>query len=97
MALKIKWSVKAKFNYDNVLSYLDENWSKKEVENFIKKTESILNIISHQPYIFKAASHKKVRKAILGKQNSLFYLVLDSEVYLLSFWDNRMDPKKNKY
>jgi plasmid stabilization system protein ParE len=97
MALTIKWSKKAKVNYDNVLAYLHENWSMKEVEKFINKTHSILTLISHQPYIFKASSHKRIRKAVIGKQNSLFYLVHESEVYLLSFWDNRMDPKKNKY
>ena len=97
MALTVKWSKKAKTNYDNILSYLHENWSDKEVEKFIHKTESILTIISHQPYIFKASKYKMIRKAVLGKQNSLFYLVHDSEIHLMSFWDNRMDPKKNKY
>jgi plasmid stabilization system protein ParE len=97
MALKIRWSKKAKTNYDNVLAYLHENWSDKEVEKFINKTNSILTIISHQPFIFKASNYKHIRKAVIGKQNSLFYLVHNSEVYLLSFWDNRMDPKKNKY
>jgi plasmid stabilization system protein ParE len=97
MALTIKWSIKAKANYDNILSYLHQSWSQKEVEKFINKTDSTLIIISHQPYIFKASNYKRIRKAVLGKQNSLFYLVRESEVYLLSFWDNRMDPKKNKY
>jgi hypothetical protein len=38
-----------------------------------------------------------MRKAVLGKQNSLFYLVHEPEILLVTFWDNRMDPKKNKY
>jgi plasmid stabilization system protein ParE len=67
MALTIKWSERAKVNYDNVLAYLHDNWSNKEVEKFINRTDSILAIISHQPYMFKASSHKRIRKAVINK------------------------------
>lgn len=97
MALTIRWSKEARTTYEDVLSYLKENWSDKEVKKFIKKTDSILLVISHQPYIFKSSEHKKIRKALVTKQNSLFYIVRESEIYLITFWDNRMDPKKNKY
>jgi plasmid stabilization system protein ParE len=97
MALKIRWAQEARSTYDNVLRYLKENWTDKEIARFVAKTSSILTVISHQPYLFKESNHKKVRKAVINKQNSLFYLVRDTEIYLLSFWDNRRDPKKNKY
>ncbi len=97
MALPIKWSKEAKTTYEGVLSYLKENWSDKEVKKFVKKTESILLVIAHQPYMFKSSEHKRIRKALVGKQNSLFYLIRESEIYLIAFWDNRMDPKKNRY
>jgi arsenate reductase-like glutaredoxin family protein len=97
MALKVKWTKEAKVTYQNVLDYLKENWTQKELQKFVAKTDSILSIISYQPYAFKASAHKTVRKAVINKQNSLFYLIRDSDIYLLSFWDNRRDPKKNKY
>lgn len=97
MALKIRWSKEAKSTFENVLDYLKGNWTDKEIEKFVSKTNSVLTVISSQPYLFKASAHKKVRKAVINKQNSLFYLVRESEIYLLSFWDNRRDPKKNKY
>jgi plasmid stabilization system protein ParE len=97
MALKIRWSKEAKSTFENVLDYLRANWTHKEIEKFVSKTNAVLNVISLQPYLFKASAHKRVRKAVINKQNSLFYLVRESEIYLLSFWDNRRDPKKNKY
>jgi plasmid stabilization system protein ParE len=97
MALTVSWSAEAKITYENVLAYLHENWSKKEIIKFVNRTESVLAIISLQPYIFKASHHNRIRKAVIGKQNSLFYIVRDTEIYLITFWDNRMDPKKNKY
>jgi plasmid stabilization system protein ParE len=97
MALRVKWSNEARATYENVLQYLKENWTQTEIEKFVSKTNSILLIISYQPYLFKASHYKKVRKAVITKQNSLFYLVRESDIYLLSFWDNRRDPKKNIY
>jgi plasmid stabilization system protein ParE len=97
MALKIRWSREARSNYEDVLNYLKGNWTDKEVAKFVSKTETVLSLISHQPYLFKESTHKKIRKAVINKQNSLFYLIRDTEIYLLSFWDNRRDPKKNKY
>jgi len=97
MALAVKWSKEAKATYEDVLTYLKENWSDKEVIKFISKTESILLVISHQLYLFKASRYKNLRKAVLGKQNSLFYAVHSNKILLIAFWDNRRDPKKNKY
>jgi len=71
--------------------------SVKEVENFISRTENILSIISQQPYLYKASAYKEIRQAVIGKQNSLFYLVKNDEVFLLTFWDTRQNPVKNKY
>lgn len=86
MALTIKWSEKATANFNDILAYLNEHWTNREVTKFIAKTNSTLTVISYQPFAFKASNYKHIRKA-----------VRDTEVYLLSFWDNRMDPKKNKY
>jgi plasmid stabilization system protein ParE len=97
MSLTVSWAKEAKATYEDVIVYLKANWSDKEVIKFINRTESVLNIISIQPYAFKASNYKRIRKAVIGTQNSLIYLVRDTDIYLIAFWDNRMDPKKNKY
>ena len=97
MALNINWTAEAKQTYESVLSYLHEEWSIKEVQVFIERTESLLLIISQQPYIFKASAYKEIRQAVIGKQNSLFYMVKNNEIFLLTFWDNRQNPVKNKF
>ena len=97
MALSIRWSAKAKKTYESILIYLTENWSDKEVDAFINKVEDSLKIISEHPEAFKASAYHNIRKSVLGKQNSLFYQIRNSEIFLLLFWDNRMDPRKKKY
>jgi plasmid stabilization system protein ParE len=36
--MKICWSPQAKKEYEKILSYLNESWSLREIENFVIKT-----------------------------------------------------------
>ena len=49
MAKEIRWSKNAVKGFDNVLSYLKENWTDKEVENFISQTEAAIDLIAVYP------------------------------------------------
>ncbi len=59
MALNINWTAEAKLTYGNILEYLQEEWSIKEVQGFINRTEKVIQIISQQPYIFKASAYQQ--------------------------------------
>lgn len=97
MGLEIKWTEEAEETFDHIITYLQKKWSAKEVQVFIKKTDQTLHHISKFPNSFKQSRSKKVRKALITKQNSLLYRVRSTRIELLSFWDNRFDPKKLKY
>jgi len=53
MAKEIRWSKNAVKGFDNVLSYLKENWTDKEVENFISQTEAAIDLIAVYPIMFR--------------------------------------------
>lgn len=97
MALKVNWSAEAEETFKNIILYFQQNWTDREVTGFIKRVDSLIYNISQEPYLFQSSSSKNIRKAVIGKQNSLFYLIRNNEIYLLSFFDNRQHPKKNKY
>ena len=42
MALKIKWTPEAQATFDNIVSYLEKEWSEKEIESFIGLVDKIL-------------------------------------------------------
>lgn len=96
MALAVKWSEEARTTFEQVLDWIRNKWSEKEALNFISKTEKIVQLISLQPHLFSASKHKYIRRAIITRQTSLIYIVLNSEVYLITFWDNRKDSVKLK-
>ncbi|RVU01988.1 hypothetical protein EOD41_08530 [Mucilaginibacter limnophilus] len=97
MAFDVIWSAEAEKSYSKILLYLQKNWTDREVNHFVKRVNILIKNITQQPYLFKPSSTKQIRKAVIGKQNSLFYLVRNHQIILLTFWDNRQHPKKNKY
>ena len=52
MAYKIVWLPKAEKRFEQTINYLEQNWSDKEVEEFIKRTNAIISIISINPQAF---------------------------------------------
>ena len=95
--MKISWTPTARKTYFNILEYLEQTWTKREALNFVDEVEKVLNQIKGNPDMFEASSKKKnLRKGHITRYNSLYYRVKprNKELELLTFWDNRQDPKK---
>jgi len=98
--MKISWTPTARKTYFKILDHLAEEWTKREVKNFINEVESLLEQIETNPEMFQASRKKKnVRKGIITKHNTLYYRIKPrkKELELISFWDNRQDPGKMIY
>lgn len=98
--MKIIWTPTARRTYFKVLDYLVENWTKKEVANFVREVESLLNQITNNPEMFQASRKKKnVRKGLITKHNTLYYRIKprNKELELITFWDNRQNSGKLTY
>jgi plasmid stabilization system protein ParE len=52
MALKVFWTKRAEKSFDKIIDYLREEWSEKEVKNFVRKTFTIVNYISEKPRMY---------------------------------------------
>jgi plasmid stabilization system protein ParE len=98
--MKISWTPTARKTYFKVIAYLEESWTKREIQNFVNEVESILREIKKDPYMFEASRRRKnVRKGFITKHNTLYYRVKPGkqEIELITFWDNRQDPNKLAY
>ena len=87
--MTIVWSAKAKITFLNVLDYLNENWTKKEIIQFNQRTQITINAIRKNPNIFPASiKSKEIRKAIIDKNNSFYYKIdlYQQEIHLLTFF-----------
>lgn len=64
MAILIKWANEAKKTFDKNIDYIVEEWTDREIKNFIKQTNNILLRITAQPEMYAAsAKSSNIRKA----------------------------------
>jgi len=97
--MKVIWTPKALQSYFKIFNFLNERWTKKEVENFVNQTDKIIEQIAENPKMFVATGKRKnVRKGFVNNLVTLFYKVYPrkKEIELLRFYDNRQDPKRMK-
>ena len=98
MAKEVIWSPEAVEVFEEVVAYLESNWTEKEVVHFIKATEKVIEIISNQPKVYRASKRKKnIHEALITKHNLMLYKNTRNAVYVLTIWDTRQEPKKKKH
>ena len=95
MGYKIFWTEEAIRNLENILHYLEQNWTQKEVDRFKKKLSKQIELISSFPKMFPVSEHNtRLRKAVLSKQTTLFYELKGNIIYLIYLFINYQDIRK---
>jgi len=92
ISYEIIWSPNATLTYYQILQYLDKNWTSKEVNAFVVRTEEAIAHICDNPLLFPYSIKNNIHRCVIVKQVSLFYQINDDLIELLIFWDNRRNP-----
>jgi plasmid stabilization system protein ParE len=93
----VSWADEAIDNLNDVINYLEQNWSYKEKTDFFKKLEKRLGIIKQYPEIFpKSQKSNSVYRSVLTEQITIYYSVENKIIKILSLFDVRQDPSKLK-
>ena len=100
MAFKIIWSAEAYKTFTQNIEYLKEQWSEREIEKFTKRLNEVLIRINEYPEVYPPSQkNKEIRKAKLNKYITLYFSYDDvrKEIYLVTFWNIKQDPRKLNY
>ena len=90
---KVIWSENSVKELESIITYLEDNWSEKEIRKFIQQLNDRIHLIKSYPRIFPSSpKSNKVRKAVLNKRTTIFYRVAPDVIELLSIFDSRQDP-----
>jgi plasmid stabilization system protein ParE len=95
----VLWSKESKVQFDRIIGYLRENWTEKEVKNFILQIRNFERIVVNFPDIYPESGKKvEYRKAVLSKHNSVIYKIdrEKSAIRVFTIFDNRQHPGKLK-
>lgn len=92
---KLLWSNRAIADLKSIIDYLNENWSKREIQNFARRLDKRLDIISVNPNLFPLTIRRKnLRKSVLTKYTVIYYKTEENIVTIVTLFDPRQDPKK---
>lgn len=92
--IPIIWTDLAIEDFSENIFYLENEWTEKEVERFMKKTNEILDKLTKGNVKFKSTAYKNVFQIVVLKQITLFYEIEDNAIILLRFWNNYKNPSK---
>lgn len=89
------WSDRAIDDLRNIITYLNENWTQKEVRKFARRLDKRLELISGNPRLFpKTAKRKNIRRSVLTKHTVIYYEATEYAVTIVTLFDPRQHPKK---
>ena len=97
MAKRIEITKRFERSVNSLRLYLEQEWSKKVANNFIKELKSRIEYISKYPEIGMLSQKQNVRSVTVGRHNRMYYLFNDEQITLLLLRDMRMNPKSNPF
>lgn len=97
--VEIEWSLVAHESFNKILQYLAKEWTEREVENFVERVNSKLEVLARFPYSGTIVENRKnTYHTVLHKKVKLVYNYkpLKREIILLFFWNTQQNPRRFK-
>lgn len=93
MAIEVVWSDEANRGLDDIIQYLESNWTEREISRFFIRLEECLEQIKEAPHRQKDSLRKPGTKEYQhSPQTTIFYTYNDQVVYILRLWTNVKNP-----
>jgi plasmid stabilization system protein ParE len=74
MALKLVWSKRAEQGYARIVKYLEEEWTDREVGNFVRETKHFFDLLKENPNMLEpTGSHKYLYRGPINRLTILTY------------------------
>jgi len=74
MAVKLLWSKRADQGYARIVRYLEEEWTEKEVRNFVRETKHFFNLLKENPHLLEPSkTYKDLYRGPINRLTILTY------------------------
>lgn len=95
MALKVVWLPQALKGFDQVLDYLESEWTVNEILNLEQNINALIKRISKYPTICPPSQkHKYLRKGLVDKNNYIIYRIKPKKglIEIINFRGTKQKP-----
>ena len=79
-----------------IVDYLNSKWSEKTSKKFLNKLKENIDLIQINPELFPISEFEELRKCVVSKQTSVFFIIEKNKIYIVSVFDTRQNPNKIK-
>ncbi len=97
MALKLVWSKRAEEGYASIARYLEEEWTDKEVSNFVRETKHFFDLLKENPHMLESTgSQKNLYRGPINRLTILTYRYKPrkKEIVLVNIRGARQKPQE---
>lgn len=94
MALELIWSHTAEKGFDNIVQYLEEKWTEKEVRNFMQDSHEFFELLKKNPKILKPSNKKNLHRGPMNRLTILTYKIKPrkQQILLVNIRSARQKP-----
>lgn len=94
--MRIIFSKVANRSYEDILEFLSQTWTEKEISVFIDEAEKVTDQLKDDKFLLFQKYSKDIRSALIGKKHvrMFFRKENDRQIKILLFFDIRQDPQK---
>ena len=98
MARSIVWISRASNKFDQIIDFLEIEWYQNVTRKFVSRTYDIIDLLIEWPNLGKIENEKfQIRGFSVSKHNRMFYRTTETEIIILTFFDNRQSSSKKKF
>ena len=89
---EVQWTETARKTLQETSDFIFELWNSKINEEFLEQLDYRITQLQNNPELGPTFENTQIRKLVIHKSVSLFYINTPQYIRLLVIWDNRQDP-----
>jgi plasmid stabilization system protein ParE len=98
MVTKIIWNKAASNTFDDITTYMVDNFSLQSAQNFAAAVYKKIDYIVKYPFVGRKVKGTKSLKMLnIGKHHHIYFRVHGNTLYISDFFDSRQSPDKRPY
>lgn len=95
--MRIRISRLAAYKTQQLLDYLEEQWSSASKKKFLKIMTQKFEVLKQNPKAYPQSEIRPdLRKLVISKQTSVLYKLTDDSIFIVTLFDNRQHPGKTE-
>lgn len=93
---ELEFSQRSLFEINSIADYIGNKWSEKSKIKFLTLLNKSFDWIQNNPELFPVSKYEGLRKCVVSKQTSVFFMIEKNIIYIVSVFDTRQNPNKIK-